>query len=1134
MISQESIDATISQAEELSRVLQEIGRDLKNVPWGLTASPGTISDGEEIAQKIWPKPPMNPEDAIDFHSLGTKRQELLTTRQDALDASSGQRKERRRLDEELHKIQVLLGKSEQLRPRILDKLEDLKERIRQTGPNGMRRQEQYKALIGELAQEKDELSRRLKGYTKVHHGAHKEYFDEQHRPVSAEMVRRIQEEENQVDQKINSLKSRMALETRNLAQAKSVYHQTKEKLQVLDQRTESWLLARDRKSQLREAAHQVYLNVRQGWIQWRSVLGRITELDKSHRCFLSALVTRLSLPPLPASAYQEWENELQQIDLGLTGIHDLWARIGSNHENVTDETARCLTVVKAINENIDMLSDELDGLKRKALKLSSEDSEARAKTRDDVFRLVKKSEHLLDTGRKAAAGLNRAAAELEDLDLSRRQAEKQQTAALAQGRKRSWLVLLELKKRRQVVGSLVAQLARGRKQIEALDQSCPKEVSSEPTCREVFSNAYLAYDNCSTFLKQELTSLNDLLRRIRTNLAGQNSGLPDDRMKKWPLAAKALHREAKIINHVREVTYQSRSLYAFLSPVNWRMAKQQSDLDARRKLAELQGDLKLTEAQAEEHISDLINEIETLRQETASQTELEQMLTDKECELGRLNEKLHFLYVMMASQSASAAQAGTSFSRFGPTPPLIPGIWRKFKPGSWPNMLGPSQSVTKTITQAAGVGILATGIMMSQPQSTFWEGYDSDLNRGTTSQAAVSVSPEIEAPQKPEKVVALISAPDDRSRVARVSRQAPHKAGSKGGKRLAARSSHREKPAVDPDPTAFRADIMRQAVKSSGLKPGDFVSAMKALNCQSEPLGRIETAALAERIIRFHENFPKVFYGFLNRPDFAAAENLIALAGVPESPEEGCFWDRLYTEFIQMNFSPREALLGVMSHRKEVARRQKEKRGETRFEGETKPIRVLETLSAQQFGDLLGPYINEHHRRFLKSKRQAASSNEGDYGRRLALDIYCTAKAFNVPVTTMLIIAHHETNFANILGDHNRSASPFQIFRPTKKLILAAMSKSGMKVPSGSIDLRHTPTLATYMAAYHISTLMKKDGKGCNMDDVACRYNGQRSYVGLVKGKRDVLVTYLSERGVFQTQLARKTTPGSKSSSQES
>ncbi|MBF0551294.1 MAG: hypothetical protein HQK60_12245, partial [Deltaproteobacteria bacterium] len=384
------------------------------------------------------------------------------------------------------------------------------------------------------------------------------------------------------------------------------------------------------------------------------------------------------------------------------------------------------------------------------------------------------------------------------------------------------------------------------------------------------------------------------------------------------------------------------------------------------------------------------------------------------------------------------------------------------------------------------------------------------------------------------KVVASVSAPDDRSQVARVSRRAPHKAGSQGGKRLAARSSNREKPAADPDPTTFRADIMRQAVKASGLKNSDFVTAMKALNCQSEPLGRMETAALAERIIRFHENFPKVFYGFLNRPDFAAAENLIALAGVPQSPEEGCFWDRLYTEFIKMNFSPREALLGVMSHRKEVARRHKEKREATRFEGETKPIRVLEMLSAQEFGDLLGPYINDHLRRYLKSKRQAMPSNESDYGRRLALDIYCTAKAFNVPVTTMLIIAHHETNFANILGDNNRSASPFQIFRPTKKLILAEMHKSGMKVPSGSIDLRHTPTLATYMAAYHISSLMKKDGKGCNMDNVAYRYNGQRSYVGLVKEKRDVLITYLSERGVFQTQFARKATPVWKSSLQES
>ena len=80
------------------------------------------------------------------------------------------------------------------------------------------------------------------------------------------------------------------------------------------------------------------------------------------------------------------------------------------------------------------------------------------------------------------------------------------------------------------------------------------------------------------------------------------------------------------------------------------------------------------------------------------------------------------------------------------------------------------------------------------------------------------------------------------------------------------------------------------------------------------------------------------------------------------------------------------------------------------------------------------------------------------------------------------------------------------------------MRKKGLQVPTVPKQLEKHVTLATYMAAFHLSQLMEKAavtwGKDkerlCDLDRVAYFYNGGAAYPPAVLGKKMKLCAYLS------------------------
>ena len=130
------------------------------------------------------------------------------------------------------------------------------------------------------------------------------------------------------------------------------------------------------------------------------------------------------------------------------------------------------------------------------------------------------------------------------------------------------------------------------------------------------------------------------------------------------------------------------------------------------------------------------------------------------------------------------------------------------------------------------------------------------------------------------------------------------------------------------------------------------------------------------------------------------------------------------------------------------------------------------------------------------------------YAVDMAENIYISAKRFNIPVTSLMTIAHQESFYINILGDNKKSASPFQIYRPTKLKILQQMRREGFRVSRDVKHLQNHLSLASYMAAYHFADLVdlyakeyehKDSGESVkkviyNLNKSTTSYNGGKKY----------------------------------------
>lgn len=240
--------------------------------------------------------------------------------------------------------------------------------------------------------------------------------------------------------------------------------------------------------------------------------------------------------------------------------------------------------------------------------------------------------------------------------------------------------------------------------------------------------------------------------------------------------------------------------------------------------------------------------------------------------------------------------------------------------------------------------------------------------------------------------------------------------------------------------------------------------------------------------------------------------------------EEGPFFDRLFHDFVALGLRKKETVLNIIDTNKVI----EEIYGQNLhfiFKGKIRPIAILEEMDLKSFEEIILPYIIINYKTFAKVKNRSVPKNLKTYAKNLAQDIYICAKKFRVPVTSLLTIVHQETFFINMLGDQGKSASPFQIYQPTKHFILANMKKDGFKVPAKVPNLENHTTFAAFMASYYFANLIrqyavtviepfsrKPTALIINLEKSTRAYNGGKKYQNDVYRKQLELGKYLKRK----------------------
>ena len=251
-----------------------------------------------------------------------------------------------------------------------------------------------------------------------------------------------------------------------------------------------------------------------------------------------------------------------------------------------------------------------------------------------------------------------------------------------------------------------------------------------------------------------------------------------------------------------------------------------------------------------------------------------------------------------------------------------------------------------------------------------------------------------------------------------------------------------------------------------------------------------------------------------HRPRIAHDLSLDALAQADKIDIREIFHDRLYDEYRSLGFSPAEALGALASNQWAAGNLRQAWATPDSYQGRVKPIGQLEGMEIVEFVEKISPYIESRMKAYVAANNLDFKGSTQQYARQLAFDIFSASEAFAVPRTFLLAIGHQETFYANVLGDSNRSASPFQLFAPTRKLIIQTMTRQGLVAPPPGIRLERHLTMATYMAAFHLKQLMHRASHDGYVDTnrLMRHYNGSDIYGGWVAKRQQQLAGYLAAK----------------------
>ena len=314
-------------------------------------------------------------------------------------------------------------------------------------------------------------------------------------------------------------------------------------------------------------------------------------------------------------------------------------------------------------------------------------------------------------------------------------------------------------------------------------------------------------------------------------------------------------------------------------------------------------------------------------------------------------------------------------------------------------------------------------------------------------------------------------------------------------------------------------DEVNNLARQAGLSSQQYLTLVRGLfkAGQTVSLERLKDRRAA--IFLMEPHFPKITAEFGQIGiDPQTIGTLYRMAiGTPMG--ECMFYDRLYADFRALGASPEDSLTMILNNARYHAE-SSANRPQMEFAGRLKPIPELEGLSQAGFTRVVTPYFKANIKAFISHPAFAYAHKPeqiGEYAQQLASDMYTACEAFGVPKTLLISITHQESYFANVLGDNSLSASPFQIYRPTKPLIVKHMGENGLMIPKVPTRLQDHLTLATYMAAFHVSQLIENSTRSwkknkpplCDLDQVALSYNGGEAYPPAVYRKKLRLMGYL-------------------------
>jgi len=308
----------------------------------------------------------------------------------------------------------------------------------------------------------------------------------------------------------------------------------------------------------------------------------------------------------------------------------------------------------------------------------------------------------------------------------------------------------------------------------------------------------------------------------------------------------------------------------------------------------------------------------------------------------------------------------------------------------------------------------------------------------------------------------------------------------------------------------LRADVLAQAPAA------ELKVSLVPLDQPLMPLGLLDD----KQFTGLAQRHPLIFADLAGRALPPGFSQLLSLAPADQAALQR-FTDRLYRDYRHLGYGRGQALSAVLTNQEAATQWVRANRLPGSYLGRVRPVPAVEKMGLDEFLNRLTPYIAERSRRYMTSLGKRPPANLERYSRDLASDMFGAAKLFQVPLSYLLAIAHQETFYANVLGDDNLSASPFQIWRPTLPHILRSMAAAGFAPPPEHIRLQNHLTLATYLAAFHLRELMleasvpasKRLRAYVDMDKVMLRYNGSHLYAGRVALRRAELSRFIAVGG---------------------